>query len=385
MQPAATIKAPMASVRDAPDAAGRHDDRAEGERAGGADAADEAGGHRGEQQHEQAARHQAQAGHDHRGAVAVAGLLGGLHVRGGADEAGEQREAEHQRREVGQQDRPAGGRADVHQRGAAPQLDRDQHAGEHDRGGQQSERPGRGPAPGRGLGQRQHEGDQRGGQQSGADEVDPAARLARGLGHDGDRGQEGGRADAGGDPEQDVVVGVFGHDTGEGEPERATDPEHGADQRDGRRHPFARQFGAEQADAEGDRRHGRALDRPADDEQAEVVGEGVEQRARDQRSERDQQHEPLAEHVAEPAEQRYGHRADEQRDGQQPLDVGGRAMQFARQQRQDGDEQGLREGDGQRPDADDQQLDPGPGGRGDPPGVGPARHGGLLSHGGLRR
>ena len=86
------------------DEADRHDDRARDEDRPRSQPLDQGSGDRRQQDHEDAVGQQDEAGLDDGQAETIAGLDGHLDVLRGAEEVGEHREADHDRRHVREQD-----------------------------------------------------------------------------------------------------------------------------------------------------------------------------------------------------------------------------------------------------------------------------------------
>jgi hypothetical protein len=120
------------------------------------------------------------------------------------------------------------------------------------------------------------------------------------------------------DPEQPPVVQRADDRAGQHDAQPAAD---GDDRRDGGHgggDPGGRELVAD--DAERQREDGAtdALHDPADDEDADVGGDGGHQAAEGERGERGDQHPFLADHVADPSEDRREDRRAEQVGGQHP-------------------------------------------------------------------
>ncbi len=210
-------------------------------------------------------------------------------------------EREHERRDVGEQHLAARGGAQVHQRLRRAQLAPAPHQ-QHDHGRtEETEGQAAGPAPVGTLGDRQQQAHQRRRQPGRADEVEPPAGAHVRLRHrDGSTSAVTTTPSPADGPEQHVPVGVLGEQRRRGQAERAADAERGAHHRGRRAEPFGRQLVTHDADPQRDHAGREALQRPADDHRHQAVAERRDDRADDQQDEADQQHPPLAVHVAEP-------------------------------------------------------------------------------------
>ena len=174
------------------------------------------------------------------------------------------------------------------------------------------------PAPVLALGQRDHQRDQRAGQQQRARDVDLRRRANRRLGHVAvnEDEREGDRDRA----EQEEVAPreVVDDQPGEHDPEAAADAPDRREQADPDLHLVGRELVADDREAEREERAARAGDDPERDQRPEAPGERGADAAGEEEPEADQQQPLLAELVAEAAEDRRQHRTRDEEAGQDP-------------------------------------------------------------------
>lgn len=139
--------------------------------AGGRDA----GGDRGEQQHDDAARQQDEAGLDDGQAESVAGGLGGLHELRGDERVGVEGEAGEEGGHVGETDAGPGDETQVHEGAVGVELVAPPDGEDENGAGEEADDRGAPPSPGAALGHGEEQADEAGGQSEGAGDVEAAA------------------------------------------------------------------------------------------------------------------------------------------------------------------------------------------------------------------
>ena len=213
-------------------------------------------------------------------------------------------------------------------------------------------------APLRALRDREQQADQRHREPDRARQVEAATRAHRRLvdpaQHRGDQQRtEHGRA-----AEQPPPAGLLGDDAGERQADRAADAQRRAHQRHSAADPALGQHVAHDADAQRDHAERGPLQRPRDDQRADVGGERAERRTHRHQRQRHDEHPALAVHVAEAPEHRRADGARHEGGGHQPGDRRRRCAEQLREAGEERDDQGLHQRHGQaarRQDPDDER------------------------------
>jgi hypothetical protein len=217
-----------------------------------------------------------------------------------------------------------------------------QPAGEqHDAAGQQADDGVRPPAPDRSLAQPQQDAGERGRQQHGAGDVEPALGPERRVAYeDQRRGQADDRHD--GARVEEHVPGPRVHADQRSQEQAAADPGPvaGVDRADGEVRPARRHRVVGDRLGQGQHREQGAHQHAGDDEQREAARQRAEHAARQHEDQRDQDHRPFAIEVGQLRQHRERDGAGQQAGGDQPGGGSGRDVQLpadGRQQRDDAD------------------------------------------------
>ena len=135
---------------------------------------------------------------------------------------------------------------------------------------------------------------------------------------------------------------------------RTEDGRHDAD---GARHPFGREFVADDPEGEGEHGPACALDNAADQHHGKGCGQRADQRP-DGEGDQDGDDDPLlADHVTDSAQDRRGDGGTEQVRGQQPTRPALRRVQRVLQLRNGRDDQALQQAEGQGGGGEDRKGD----------------------------